>query len=160
VVSGTATYDLPDDFLRLIYLESFATADGVLISSEGIIPLSTDWSEEHTIANGQITFHPTPDYTMDRDFKYAAGWILSGSTSKVYAEMNAEEAEIVLLLAQSKALTKQANQVSLEGWSYALVDERVDKKGLPGELRSQAAELKKQYLAAVAEYVGNQGVLG
>src|SRR4030067_3249689 len=57
IVPGTATYDLPADFLKMIALESFASADGVLISAQGLIPISANWEDRHTIRNEQITFY-------------------------------------------------------------------------------------------------------
>src|SRR5687768_4507420 len=41
IVSGTATYDLPADFVKIIKLEGLACGDGVLNTSAGLIPLSS-----------------------------------------------------------------------------------------------------------------------
>ena len=125
IVAGTATYDLPEDFLALIEMVALATQDGVIVSSAGIIPVGASWKERYTIRNGQITFTPTPTYSMERLVRYKAGWVLDTGdedygVDDAYPEMTEREARIVLLKAQALALGKQANASSGSGMKYSL----------------------------------------
>lgn len=116
IVAGTATYSLASDFQKLIMLESVSGAGGVLVSDAGLIPISADWEETHQIVNGQITFFPTPTYSMTREYRYKMAWVLTGSSgSETYAAMGDAEAEIVLIKAKALALEKRANAVSSSG---------------------------------------------
>jgi hypothetical protein len=151
IVSGTATYTLATDCLKLIALDALANAEGLIISSAGLIPVSPDFEETWLVSNGQITFYPTPTYTLDRDYQYQAGWALDG-TSQAYTDMGDEEAGIVLLLATGKALTMQANKAAQEAWQYQLGDERVNKEALAAALREQAKQAVSEYEAAVRNY--------
>jgi len=159
IVSGTATYDLADDFLKMIMLESFATADGVLISNEGIIPLSTTWDERHYIRNRQITFDPTPTYTMSRDYRYKAAWALNDDGDE-YEDMGDEEAEIVLLKASAICLTKQANTMSPDAFDYQQGDVKVNTGTQTLAMRAQVDSVEKQYDEACEKYNGAYGILG
>jgi hypothetical protein len=158
VVNGTATYALADDFLKLIMLESFATADGILISSAGIIPLDANWEERYTIRNNQITFVPTPTYTMARDYRYKAAWILNDEENK-YEDMGEEEAAIILLRAQAACLTKQSNAMAPEAMDYQQGDVRVSTGTQTLAIRAQLEAVEKQYLDACDKYNGHYGVL-
>ncbi len=158
IVSGQATYSLPADFVRLIRLESMVYEGGVILSPEGIIPMNAAIrSETYTINNGQITFYPTPQYTIARELEYGAGHVLA---SDAYAEMDSNEARLLLMHAQSICLTWQANAAAADAWSYQLGDERVSKERLAAELREQAKELERQFWAALNERSGPVGMWG
>jgi hypothetical protein len=163
VVSGTSTYDLPADFLRMIRLETIANlGEGVLHSADGLIPVSVDWCEKHTIRNGQITFYPIPRYSMARDFHYKAAWIGtdvepegSGDTADIeYETMGEREARIVLLKAQAIALTKQVNATSGDVLKYSLGAVSVDKGSNIEERRRKSETFDSDYLDACAKYNG------
>lgn len=157
IVNGTAVYDLPTDFLRLIKLERSTIMDGnVIISDEGIIPVSSTYEERYTIAGVQITFYPTPTYTLSRDLRYVAKHVLDESDE--YPDLLDEDAEIVLLKAQALALQKQANAMAPNAWKYGLGDESVDKTNQVRALREQAEFIEKQYLEAVRAAVGTRCV--
>jgi hypothetical protein len=160
IVSGTATYDLPDDFLRLIKLERSTVMDGnVIIANEGLIPVSSTYEERHIIAGGQITFYPTPTYSQSRDLWYAAGHVLDGDEE--YPDMTEDDAGIVLLKAAACALRRQANAAASGQGNvveYQIGDERVKKSDVAGSLRSQANDMEREYLAAVEAAVGALGV--
>lgn len=158
IVSGTAAYSLPSDFLRVITLESAATADGVIISNAGIVPISALWDEVWTIAGLTITFSPTPTYSMDRDLWYAAGHVLNGSDA--YPDMTEDDATILLMKARSLALGMQASAVAGDGWKYQIGDEMVDKSGQGKAFRDQAQHWEDSYLAAVKGAVGYFGLRG
>lgn len=156
IVAGTATYDLPADFLALILLESLLMPDGILHSSGGLIPITSTWEERWTIRNGQITFYPTPTYTVARDISYKAGWVLTAVDQEYgeyeYAAMGEREAQIVLLKAKSFALTKQANVSS--GMKYSLGAVSVDNSGTAGGLIATAESAEKEFEDACRKYNG------
>lgn len=149
VVSGTATYTLPSDFLYDVLLESMISETGVVISSTGILPVDADWDEEITYAGQTLTITPTPTYTASRYLWYAAGHVLDASDN--YADMTTQQAAAALLLAQALALGMQANaSAGSEGWKYQIGDEMVDKTGIGKGLQSRADALLAQYERAVA----------
>jgi hypothetical protein len=155
IVSGTATYSLPADFLYVISLESFASPGGVIHSAEGLIPVSAAYSEEYYVVGTQITFEPTPQYTTTRNLRYAAGYVLDEGNE--CADMTDDVARVALLRAQWQALMLQANKAAQEGWQYAVGDERVNKEKLPAALREQAQGLLDRYDAALTGQVGPVG---
>lgn len=157
VISGTATYSLPEGFLKLISIESMANPSGIINSADGLIPISSDWEERYTIINGVITFYPTPAYTLARDFRYKSGLHLDGLA---YPDMGEDEKRIVLLKAQSLAWGKVANAVATGGWRYTIGDETVDKSKQGENVRGTIKSLHDEYLEAVDMYIGALGSLG
>jgi len=160
IVSGTATYSLPDDFVKLIKLQSFA-GEGVLHSAEGLIPLSSTWCEKHTIRNGQITFYPIPRYTMAREFSYKAAWIgtaIEGdSGDEDFETLGEREARIVLLKAQAIGLTKQANAQSATSIKYSFGAVSEDLGGSSDSTRKNSNDLEREYDKACETYNGSVG---
>lgn len=156
IVSGTPTYDLAADFLGLISLEMMVGVDGVIISSTGLIPVSADWEEEYTIRNKQITFTPTPTYTLTRDYKYKAGWILTGTDpDQTFAEMGDEEAQIVMIKAKGLALEKKSNAMaSSGGMKYSFGAVSVDKSGGVDSLTAQVYKQHGLFVEACDRYNG------
>ena len=157
VISGTATYNLPADFQKMIELLTISVS-GTLITPNGLIPMDANFSDEKfTIYNQTITFYPTPTYTMDRDFRYKAGWVLSVDT---FLEMGTLEEDIVMLKAQSLALTKQANVPAsgLNKYSFGAVS--VDKSGESDGTRANAERREREYLDAVDSYNGRAMLIG
>jgi hypothetical protein len=155
IVSGTASYDLPKDFVHLIRITQPAEyADsGVIISSEGLVPVgSKDWEEHHTIAAGadgimELTIYPTPTYSTTRDVWYGAGHVLDASNE--YAEMTWRDSDIITYKARAIALELQANKAAQEAWQYSIGDERVSKEKLAAELRAQADAQLSRYNSAL-----------
>lgn len=156
IVSGTETYALPADFLSLIFLEALTGIDGVIVSSAGLIPVDADWEEEYTIAGGQITFYPTPSYSMTREYKYKAGWVLTGSgAEQAYATMGEDEAQIVLIKAKGIALEKQVNALAAAGgMKYSLGAVSVDRSSGTDTLTKRVQELHGDFLAECERYNG------
>ncbi|RPI92892.1 MAG: hypothetical protein EHM40_11615 [Chloroflexi bacterium] len=167
VVPGTATYTLASDFLKMIVLETFESIDGVIISSAGLIPTNVSYEERFTIRNGQITFWPTPTYTMARDYRYKAAWIgtdvpadASVAADVNYETMGEREARIILLKAQATALTKQANAqdgTSIK-YSFGAVSEDLSSGG--ESLRKSAKALETEYVEACRDYNGQHAAYG
>jgi hypothetical protein len=152
IVSGTATYDLPDDFLKVIRLETLASADGVLFSSDGLVPTNASYQERYYVVGTQITFTPTPQYSMSRDLWYAAAYILDDE--EIYQDLTRAGAALILLKAQALALGVQANAAAQEAWQYAIGDEKVNKEKLSAALQAQAKAKESEYIAAIKTTVG------
>jgi len=167
IVSGTATYNLPADFLRLIKLFTLG-GEGVLFSSNSqIIPLSGNWTERHTIRNGQITFYPIPGYSFARDFSYKAAWIgtdieAEGSEAAdvEYEMMGEREARIVLMKAKSLALTKKVNAQESAGMKYSFGAVSEDLSGGSESSRKDSKTFEDDYEAACKDYNGQYATYG
>jgi len=156
IVANTATYSLPDDFLKLISLDSLTGMDGVILSNSGIIPVSADWTEEYTIANKQITFKPTPTYTLTRGYQYKAGWVLTGTNpNETYAMIGDDEKQIVMIKAKGLATEKISNaQASAGGMKYSFGAVSVDKGAGVDSLTKQIFELHGAFVKACETYNG------
>lgn len=168
VVSGTSTYSLPADFLKLIWLESFTNiGEGVLNTAEGLIPVSATWQEKYTIRNGQITFYPIPRYTWARELHYKAGWVgtnidADGSEAAdvEYETLSDREARIVLLKAQAIALTKQVNAQSATSIKYSFGAVSEDLGSNSETSRKSANDLEREYIDACKVYNGTYAAYG
>lgn len=156
IVSGTATYTLPADFLKLISLDALTGIDGVIVSDK-LIPVSKEFEEEHTVANKQITFYPTPQYTMTRYYKYKTAWIV---TTGDYTTLGDDEAQIVLLKAKAIALEKQVNAASGSVLKYSLGAVSVDKSSDVDAKAKRSESLDKEYLSACESYNGQTIMAG
>ena len=156
IVAGTHTYALASDFQNLITLESVSGANGVLISDAGLIPISADWEETYQIVNGQITFFPTPTYTMTREYRYKMAWVLTGSDpDETYAAMGDAEAQIVLIKAKALALEKRANAVSSSGaMQYSFGAVSVNKGGGVESMSTLMYKLHDEFVQECARYNG------
>lgn len=153
IVSGTATYALPADFVKVIRLASaIQPQSGVLITGDGLIPVSGAFRERAMVQGGRLVISPTPAYTLARELWYMAALALDDNN--VYQDMTNETSAIVLLKAQALALGLQANAATQEAWSYTIGDESVTKTQLAAQIREQAQALNEEYASAVAAYVG------
>jgi peptidoglycan hydrolase-like protein with peptidoglycan-binding domain len=166
IVSGTAVYALAADFVKLISLDSMWSAEGVLIAPQGIIPVGVGWEERTTIRNGQITFYPTPAYTLARPYRYKAAWVGTLLTDSGYGEdyeyetMGENEARIVLLKAQSIALVKQGNAQDGSAIKYSFGAVSEDLSGASVSSLKNAVTVEDEYLAACNEYNGTYAAYG
>jgi len=154
IISGTAVYDLPADFLKMVKLFSLTALNGIINTPSGLIPVSDAFQEEYFIAGGQINFYPTPAYNLAREYRYKAGFALTGTgASRAYADMTQVEADIVMLSAQARA-TKKIENAAGGGVSYRQGDVSVDTTGAAAALRASSDRLNTDYLAAVDAYIG------
>lgn len=158
VVAGTATYDLPADFRRLVRLESCATPDGVIISPTGLIPVGAGYQERFVIAGGQITFIPAPTAGATRGLWYAAAYILDGSDS--YPTMTPDVARLVLLRARATVLGWQAAAAAPVAISWSIGDESMSKSGVAREYRAAQESAQRDYEAALRAHIGAIGLRG
>lgn len=149
IVAGTAAYDLPADFLRMVDFPELSTrtVGDVMLTGNGIVPLSVDFEEEYSIGDGQITFDPTPTYSMTRKFRYAAFYALSDGS---YTALDENMARIALMYAQYLAVTEQASKLISGAWKYTIGDEQVDKSRLGDQFTAQTKALLEQYQHALA----------
>lgn len=151
VVRGTAAYTLPTDFQAMIDLPRPGTPGGLLNTDAGLVPLSADWDEEWDIAGNQLTFTPTPAYSMSRAYRYSAAHVLADGR---YTTLTENHARIALLYAQAQALTLQAAAVAGNSWKYTIGDESVDKTGQSKGMQAQADALMGQYQCEVNRLQG------
>lgn len=150
IVSGTATYTLPADFLFPIALEPlFTMGDGVLLGSSGKLiavgdqpTLELPYWEDAT-----LRLEPTPTYSASRRLRYAAQHTL---VDGIYPWMTENAARIALLYAQYLALVEQATVLAPSAWKYSIGDESVDKSGQGKAMTAQANELLTSYRHAIA----------
>lgn len=156
VASGTATYDLPADFLSVIAWQGIWSTDGVLNTPQGLIPLYDGWKERITIRNGQLTIFPTPAYTVTRQLRYKAGWVATvDDYGETYEDMGDEEASIILLKAKSLAQKKKDDASAGSGYKYQLAGLSIDTTGGSGSSVNTAQNWENEYLERVRVYVGN-----
>lgn len=154
IVNGTASYALPTDFTALVRLSGLTVTDGI-INAGSLIPVLPGYKERYVIADGVITFYPTPSYTLSRDLIYKAGWVMDSDDE--YDEMGDAESGVILLLAAAKCLGWQAAKAAQEAWSYQIGDERASKEKLADSLSARSAELRAQYHEEVKIYAGRGG---
>ncbi len=164
VTSGTAVYALPADFMKVIELISVgaAVAGGVLINHTGIIPVSSTWTEEHTIAGRSITFIPTPAYTLSRYLWYKAGHVLSGtSPDEEYADMLDYEVSVIMLKAQAIAWRLVGTKASrTKGWKYQIGDVMIDKSNVGKQLSGWMSDFDTEFDRRINHLIGTVGMMG
>jgi hypothetical protein len=156
IVSGTATYALPADFLKLIEIENpYDSEQGVLVTATGIIPFGglTPFEEEITIRNGVLTIYPTPAYTMTRYLEYKAAWVLDESDEYPLTD---DEVEIVMLKAKEKAFEKLFNaNTGTGGIKYSIGNMSVDKTGASDGYSKRMYALHGEFAKACEDYNGS-----
>jgi hypothetical protein len=157
IVSGTAVYSLATDFLKLINLDALVGVDGVMFTNGGLIPVSKDFEEVYTIVNKQITFFPTPGYSMTRYYRYKSAWVATGGD---YTTLGEEETQIVLLLAKSKALMKIANDQAGDSIKYSFGAVSEDLSGGSDTSRKNANDIEREYVDACERYNGSHVAYG
>jgi len=157
IVSGTATYALATDFLKLISMDALVGMDGVIVSNNGLIPLSKDFEEEWTIVNKQVTFYPTPAYSMTRYYKYKAAWV---AVSDDYTTLGDDEVQIVLLRAKSIASGKIANAQAGDSIKYTFGAVSEDLSDSSDATRNEAQSFDTDFEEACEVYNGQYAAYG
>ena len=155
VVSGTANYDLPSDFLDLIEIDDpYDPEHNIVMTETGIIPFSelSPFEEEVTIRDGVLTIYPTPAYSMTRYIEYKAAWVLDGESAYPLTD---GEAQIVMIQAKALALEKQYLSIAAAGgMKYSLGAVSVDKSAGADALKAQSGNLTQQFEKACERYNG------
>jgi hypothetical protein len=159
IVSGTASYELPADFLKKIAIDSpFDPEHNVIITATGIIPMgSTPIEEELTIRNKTLTIYPTPQYTMQRYMEYKAAWILNETNEY---DLTDDEVEIVMLKAKASCFEKINNASASTGFRYSVGNMSVDKSGMGDGYSKRVSELEDKFERACNRYNGSVMVRG
>jgi len=154
VVSGTADYALPSDFMELIEIDNpYDPEHKVMITSTGIIPFSelAPMEEEVTVRNETLTIYPTPGYTMTRYYEYKAGWVLDVDGAYPLTE---DEVRIVMIKAKGICFDKLANAGISTGFKYTVGNMTVDKSGVSDGYTKRLYELHGEFVQACEKYNG------
>lgn len=155
VVAGTAEYQLPADFLRLIRIERHLTTGDVLVQPGGLlIPLAGSLTDERvTVQGNTLTITPTPAYSMDRRYWYRAAYALN-EAGQTYPEMTDQVAEIVLVKARALCLSLLGIDAAREAWRYTFADVQVDKGNLHAAYLKLVESQEADYERRVKAYTG------
>jgi len=154
VVSGTASYALPSDFMDLIEIDDpYEPQHNVIVTQTGIIPFSelAPFEEDITVRNNTLTIYPTPAYSMTRYIEYKAAWVLDESDEYPLTD---DEARIVLLKAKAIAFEKVANATASSGFRYTVGNMTVDKSGMGDGYSKRMYELHGEFVSACDRYNG------
>ncbi len=151
IVAGTATYNLPADFLSLISFDQ--TTDGnVALTSSGIVPLGDQYSDAYNIIGLALVFEDAPTFNETRDLRYNARHVTNESLA--YPDLVPLQAEAVIYKATADLLRQRAALEAGNAWSYRIGDESIDKKGLGDSIFKAADMFDAQFEKAVAALVG------
>jgi hypothetical protein len=156
IVAGTAVYDLAEDFLKLIKFISLTGHGGVINSPAGLIPVPADFCEEFIVNGQQITFYPTPSYSLAREYTYKAAWIATPDDyGEVYATMGEEEAGIVLMKASAAALDSLWRNTAGNNFKFQIGDESYDMTDAGNDFKRSRDTSTEAYKDACDAYNGN-----
>jgi hypothetical protein len=152
VISGQASYVLPEDFLRFITLEIPAAQDGVIVTGDGVVPIGArslvNWRTE--VSGLTLTLDPTPTFDFTYTLRYAAKHALTGNEpTDRYETLTDELVSVALLKARSIALGFIAAKVSRDAWLYKEAEQQVDKRQQSVALRTEAVAANDEYVAAI-----------
>jgi hypothetical protein len=148
VVSGTATYTLPADFLKLVSL-SASLLDGTLVQPAGLlVPMgSLGRNERYAISGREITIYPTPNYSASRTLVYQSAFVLSATD--VYQGLADADVSIILLKASALLLLQLGASAAPSAFRYQIGDITVDKSSATKNLSDAAGQLEASYAKAV-----------
>jgi hypothetical protein len=162
ITANVAEYALPADFVRIVQFPNVRqlSSSGVMVTGSGLVPLSMNFSERHSIRNKKLTLFPTPQYSMERPIYYAGGYPLEGTApNQAFTDLSDDDASIALHKATELLLMVIAAGVARDGWNYSLVDMSVSKSGLPQAIREQAKGERELYELAIAARAGGTQTL-
>lgn len=154
VVSGTAAYALPADFMELIEIDDpYEPQHNVIVTQTGIIPFSelAPFEEDITVRNNTLTIYPTPAYSMTRYIEYKAAWVLDESNEYPLTD---DEARIVMIKAKAIAFEKLANAAASSGFKYTVGNMSVDKSGVGDGYSKRLFSLHGEFVTACDRYNG------
>ena len=151
VTAGQATYALPADFLYEIELAGLPIQGGIIVGSNGLIPMGAGWQEQHYIEGDMLRLDTAPAYTATRTLCYAAQHVAANG---VYPRLSENGARVAMLYGQYLALLAQANAVAGDGWAYKIGDESVDKRGQGSAIQAQASAALTNYQNAIRPLQG------
>ena len=157
IVAGTASYAVPDDFAKLVRVDSpFSYLDNV-VGESGIIPMGNTIAMEQIYLTGRnLVIYPTPLSNGARTYWYKARHALDGSEQ--YPDMDDAQAEIILVKAQAVGLGYLAAGAAGGGWKYQIGDVSIDKSGIGNSYQSRINDLNAEFERCVTNYNGPAGV--
>lgn len=161
VVSGTASYTLPSDCIKLIRLSQIGVPvqDNVWITPAGLVPMSGSYREQITISGDQLIIYPTPTVSADRTLLYAAGDALNVA-GDAYDTLSEQRASIALLHARAACLERIASSPGGQAQKISGLGYTIDSSSSASGQRSEASGLRSEYLAAVDSLNSAIGGLG
>ena len=150
IVSGTASYALPADFVSIVVLQTWDQTDDVLVTAAGLVPVAPEYTERFFVEGPNLVFVPTPAYAWtDRGLRYNARHVLDSSDT--YALMTAGDVEIFMPLAVALALGLQANFQARNAADQRTQAGSVTKDGVVTALRGRIKDSEKLYAERVAD---------
>lgn len=157
VVSGTASYDLGSDFLKMIHLDSTLQGSTYVTPGGPLIPVSAAaTTEQITIYGTTLTIKPTPGYTLDREYIYKAAHVLNASGE--YPDMGEEEAYLILLVAQQELMRRSLTSTADKALKYSFGDVSVDTGGKTTSIAAAVKALEEAYKERLKSYRGPMAV--
>jgi len=155
IVSGTAAYSLPADFLALMKLTAMVIG-GVVIQGGGkIVPTSAiGRSERFVCAGGMLTIYPTPTYTIDRTLVYQSAFVLSAG--EVYQALADADVSIILMKATALLLRQLGASAAPGAFRYQFGDLTIDKSASTKNVIEAAGQLDAGYADAISRRKGPQ----
>lgn len=163
IVAGTASYELPSDFVTYVRLSAIGVAypqsnqGGTFVTPAGLVPFSGSFREQITVAGATLTIYPTPTFSADRTLVYAASDALDDAEH--YPTLTQDRATIALLHARAACLDRIALSPAGAAVKITTGQDTVDLAASATALREQAAIARQQYLSAVASLNAGSGGL-
>ena len=178
IVAGTAAYDLPADFVKLVGLSDlvmshpwnqefglspfgrspYAFDRGVISTEGGLIPLSANFRETFTVEGEQLVITPAPFYTEHRLLTYGAGHIDAATLAgddRQYPALTEREATIILMQAKAYAIETRLNNTTGSVKSQTMGEISVTVTDASQDLMTLVKYWHTKYEEAVARYVGH-----
>lgn len=158
-----ATYSLPPDYSRLIYLEELVPSDqvgGVLVSAAGLVPLPMGGLRETVMVAGhELMISPSPEYALQRRVWYRAIHALDADDS--YPHMTDDEFRAIYVKATANVWRLICGRVSRsESWKYTHGDTTVDKTNVAKSLQTWVSALDSEFSERAGRIRGAGFVIG
>jgi hypothetical protein len=156
-VSGTGSYAMPADFLKLVSFDDIFEGSTIVQPGGKLIATNMTMQEElHWFDGANLVISPTPQYTLTRYFQYKARHVKDGSDN--YSELGEEEAEIALISAQKHLLVMLSSTRAFDGFSFTFGDVRIDKSNAVKSFADAIQLLDRQFDERMKKYAPTTGV--
>jgi hypothetical protein len=157
IVSGTGSYAMPADFLKLVSFDDLFESSTIVQPGGKLIATNTTMQEElHWFDGTNLVISPPPEYTLTRYFQYKARHVQDDNGN--YAELGEEEAEIALIAAQKHMLVMLSGTRAFDGFSYTFGDVRIDKSNAVKSFGDAIKLLDKQFDERISQYAPTTGI--
>jgi len=156
IESGTALYDLEDDFIHEIDVptaDTYLSADGeVRITPDGLVPVG-NYPSEYSIEGMQIRFLPTPTSASSLPIKYAGRHMSSAEAGesgedadKEYPTIPVIDEDLIELKTSALCLETLAVKMANDNFKYSVaMTTEVDKTKQAADMRAMAHLWNSQY---------------